>query len=77
MKNAIFWDVTLCGSLRTDVLLKQWFLQEPHDVTSQKTVFFIVTAMRTSNLTKSVVIMIYPETFQIHIAILSIHGLEN
>jgi hypothetical protein len=27
------------------------FLQEPHGVTSQKTPFFIATAMRTSNLT--------------------------
>jgi hypothetical protein len=26
-------------------------LQEPHGVTSQKTAFFIVTAMKTSNLT--------------------------
>jgi hypothetical protein len=25
MKNGVFWDVTLCG-----------FLQEPHDITSQK-----------------------------------------
>jgi hypothetical protein len=28
-----------------------WFLQEPHGVTSQKTPFFIVTAVKTSNLT--------------------------
>jgi hypothetical protein len=27
------------------------FLQEPHGVTTQKTPFFIVTAMKTSNLT--------------------------
>jgi hypothetical protein len=27
------------------------FLQEPHGVTSQKTPFFIVTAVKTSNLT--------------------------
>jgi hypothetical protein len=27
-------------------------LQEPHGVTSQKTPFFIVTAVKTSNLTK-------------------------
>jgi hypothetical protein len=32
MKNAVFWDVTLCGSVRT--------LQEPHSLTSQKTTFF-------------------------------------
>jgi hypothetical protein len=28
------------------------FLQEPHGVTSQKTPFFIVTAVKTSNLTE-------------------------
>jgi hypothetical protein len=28
------------------------FLQEPHGVSSQKTLFFIVTAVKTSNLTK-------------------------
>jgi hypothetical protein len=28
------------------------FLQEPHGVTSHKTPFFIVTAVKTSNLTK-------------------------
>jgi hypothetical protein len=42
IKNGVFWDVTPCGS----------FLQEPHGVTSQKTPFFIVTAMKTSNLTE-------------------------
>jgi hypothetical protein len=30
---------------------KRQFLQEPRDVTSQKTTFFIVTAAKTSNLT--------------------------
>jgi hypothetical protein len=30
---------------------KRWFLLEPHGVTSQKTPFFIVTAVKTSNLT--------------------------
>jgi hypothetical protein len=29
------------------------FLQEPHGVTSQKTPFFIVTAVKTSNLTQN------------------------
>jgi hypothetical protein len=28
------------------------FLQQPHGVTSQKTTFFIVTAVKTSNLTR-------------------------
>jgi hypothetical protein len=37
--------------LRTDVLPKRWFLQEPHGLISLKTAFFIVTAMKTSNLT--------------------------
>jgi hypothetical protein len=30
---------------------KRLFLQDPHGVTSQKTPFFIVTAVKTSNLT--------------------------
>jgi uncharacterized repeat protein (TIGR01451 family) len=30
---------------------KRRFLQEPHGVTSQKTAFFIITAVNTSNLT--------------------------
>jgi hypothetical protein len=42
VKNYIFWDVTPCGSGKN---------QEPHGVTSQKTLFFIVTAVETSNLT--------------------------
>jgi hypothetical protein len=41
LKNGVFWDVTPCG----------WFLQEPHGLASQKTPFFIVTAVKTSNLT--------------------------
>jgi hypothetical protein len=35
---------------RRKVLPKRRFLQEPHVVTSQKTPFFIVTAVKTSNL---------------------------
>jgi hypothetical protein len=31
---------------------KRRFLQEPHGVTTQKTPFFIVTAVKTSNLTR-------------------------
>jgi hypothetical protein len=30
---------------------ERWFLQEPHGVTSQKTRFFIVAVVKTSNLT--------------------------
>jgi hypothetical protein len=33
------------------VSLKHGFLQEPHSVTAQKTAFFIVTAVETSNPT--------------------------
>jgi hypothetical protein len=102
VKNAVFWYVTPCGSLRTDaseernasiirvtrigelgtkfflrgvlrllvtanvvpnspilvtlmmdaiVSPKSRFLHEPHGVTSQKTTFFIVNAVKTSNLT--------------------------
>jgi hypothetical protein len=42
MKNGVFWDVMPCGSGKN---------QEPHGITSQKTPFFIVTAVKTSNLT--------------------------
>jgi hypothetical protein len=43
--NGVFWDVTSCGSCKE--LLTS--LQEPHSVSSQKTPFFIVTAVKTSN----------------------------
>jgi hypothetical protein len=33
------------------VPLNRWFLQEPHGITSQKTAFFMVTTVKTSNLT--------------------------
>jgi hypothetical protein len=35
-------------------MVSSGFLQEPHGVTTQKTPFFIVTAMKTSNLTADV-----------------------
>jgi hypothetical protein len=41
MKNVVLWDIKT----------KRRFLQEPHGVTTQKTPFFIVTAVKTSNLT--------------------------
>jgi hypothetical protein len=34
----------------TDVLEERRFLQEPHGVTSEKTTFLIVTAMKIKNL---------------------------
>jgi hypothetical protein len=40
-KNAVFWDVTLCGPCKN---------RRSGGVTTQKTVFFIVTAVRTSIL---------------------------
>jgi hypothetical protein len=36
--------------VRTDVSEEPGALQEPHGVTTQKTPFFIVTAVKTSNL---------------------------
>jgi hypothetical protein len=36
---------------------KRRFLQEPHDAASQKTAFFRVTAVRTSNLTCTVTVL--------------------
>jgi hypothetical protein len=45
MENGVFWDVMPCGSSETSVLIRAtWF-------TSQKTPFFIITAVKTSNLT--------------------------
>jgi hypothetical protein len=45
---------TLCrvALVRTDVSEEYRFLQEPHYITSQKATFFIVTAVKTSNLTQ-------------------------
>jgi hypothetical protein len=37
--------------VRPDVSEERWFLQKPHSVTFQKTSFFIVIAMKNSNLT--------------------------
>jgi hypothetical protein len=39
LKNAVFWDVTPCASCK-------------NGITTQKTDFFIATAMKTSNLPK-------------------------
>jgi hypothetical protein len=46
MKNGVFWDVPQRGSCKN-----RRFLQEPRCGTSQKTSFFIVTAVKTSNPT--------------------------
>jgi hypothetical protein len=37
--------------VRTDFAPESRLLQEPHGVTSQKTAFFIITVVKTSNLT--------------------------
>jgi hypothetical protein len=75
MKNAVFWDMTPCGSYKNrrfvgtyrlhhqgeenrrarndvsnNVRPKRRFFQEPYGVTSQKTVFFIVITVKTSEL---------------------------
>jgi hypothetical protein len=50
-RNGVFWDVTACGScMNRRFPPKHRFLQEPHSVTFQKTPFFIVTVVETSNL---------------------------
>jgi hypothetical protein len=61
--SASFISVTRIGELGTTLAAtsnlqtlrrntkKRRFLQEPNGVTSQKTLFFIVTAVKTSNLT--------------------------
>jgi hypothetical protein len=38
-------------NLKSYIVFLYGFLQEPHGVTTQKTPFFIVTAVKTSNLT--------------------------
>jgi hypothetical protein len=38
------------------------FLQEPHSVTSQKTAFFLVTAVKASNLTMCILLLIWCHT---------------
>jgi hypothetical protein len=43
---------TLAATSNRRTLRRSWFLQEPHGLTSQKTPFFIVTAVKTSNLTQ-------------------------
>jgi hypothetical protein len=45
MKNGVFWVVTPCGSCKNRRFGGTWRLL-------QKTPFFIVTAVKTSNLTK-------------------------
>jgi hypothetical protein len=44
--------------MRTHVPPKRRFSQEPHGVTSKTTAFFIVTATKTSNLTKNIEILV-------------------
>jgi hypothetical protein len=48
--SATIIRATRIGELVTLAVTKRRFLQEPHGVTSQKTPFFIVTAVKTSNL---------------------------
>jgi hypothetical protein len=52
--SASFIRVTRIGELVT-TLRKRRFLQQPHGVISQKTPFFIVTAVKTSDISKNVV----------------------
>jgi hypothetical protein len=49
------------GTLAVTSFSKRPLLQEPHCVSSRKTPFFKVTAVKTSNLSKG----IYPETFRL------------
>jgi hypothetical protein len=52
LKNGVFWVVTPCGFCKNRRFGGTWrLLQEPHGVTTQETPFFIVTAVKTSNLT--------------------------
>jgi hypothetical protein len=62
-RSASIFSVTRIGELGTILAVTsnrqmlrrntmREFLQEPHGVTSQKTAFFIVTSVKTSNLTQ-------------------------
>jgi hypothetical protein len=50
---------------RADISEKRRVLQESHGVTSQKKLFFIVTAVKTSNLTWSCLLTFYKTRLQI------------
>jgi hypothetical protein len=50
MKNSRFGMLGGLALVKTDVPPKRRFLQEPQGVTSQETAFFIVIAVKTSNL---------------------------
>jgi hypothetical protein len=52
--------------VRTDVPQKRRFFQEPHGVTSQKTSFFIVTAVKTSNFIYTNNFWRYKEQEELH-----------
>jgi hypothetical protein len=49
IKNAVFWDVSP----------KRRFTQDLHGATSQKTAFFLVTSVKTSNLTSYFIVIIF------------------
>jgi cytidine deaminase len=40
IENAVCWNVMPCGSCKNNISEEQKFLQEPHVIKSQKTVFF-------------------------------------
>jgi hypothetical protein len=59
LKKAIFWNGTRCGSCKNRRFGGKYRLhhqgdkklEEPHGLTSQKTTFFIVTAVESTNIT--------------------------
>jgi hypothetical protein len=53
MKNAVFWDVTSCGSCKNRYYSETSVLKEPKGVTPQKTEFYVVTAVKTPNVTSA------------------------
>jgi hypothetical protein len=53
LKNAVLWNVTPLALVRTDISeerVASTTLQGPHGIRSQKTAFFRVTTLKTSNL---------------------------
>jgi hypothetical protein len=56
---------------------KRRFLQDPHGVTSQKTQFFIVTAVNTSNLTSQLLIQSCRRNSQVLFGKLTLHRQQH
>jgi hypothetical protein len=63
VKNDVFWDLAPCRSCVNRRSSEHRFTKDPHGATPQKTAFFIVTAVKTSNLiTSRLFVSIFSDT---------------